>query len=116
MNQNILEKKTMSQPKSKYEDRHLELSAKFIEMGQALMKEGQELNDYSIAQLGGIVIVLSSLLYDEQDMHDFTLLTTMYSAKKMLEGMDYVEPPDTYEGLIKKINDMRNNNKKGPTE
>jgi hypothetical protein len=52
-------------------NRHLELSAKFIEMGQALMKEGKDSKDYTISQSGTFMILIGGLMFDENDVQQF---------------------------------------------
>ena len=44
------------------ENRHLELSNKFLQMGQALINEGINNNDYIISQSGTIMILVASLM------------------------------------------------------
>ena len=39
-------------------ERRLELTTKFMKMGQALMHEGSETNDVTISQLGTMLIFL----------------------------------------------------------
>ena len=106
-------------------DRHLELSAKFIEMGQALMKEGKEQKDFTTSQTGSCLIFLGGLMLDERDILLFGQICSMFSAKKILENMentnhDYAEylrkksEKETYEDFIKRINKMREDNGLSP--
>ena len=48
-------------------NRHLDLSAKFMQMGQSLILEGEQKNDISISQIGTILIFMSGLLLGEND-------------------------------------------------
>jgi hypothetical protein len=104
-------------------DRRLDLSSKFMQMGQALMEEGKETRDISISQIGTILIFLAGISFDDDDINKFSELVSMYSAKKVLENMeaehnafymDVKEEADkeTYEGLIEKIERLRKTNKK----
>lgn len=106
-------------------DRHLELSAKFIEMGQALMKEGKESKDYPVSQTGTFLILIGGLLLDEEDITQFGQLCAMFSAKKILDHMDATKHEhieflkqkaegETYEEYIKRINKLRHDNGQGP--
>lgn len=105
----------------KNNNRHLDLSAKFIEMGQALVKEGKEKNDFRIIQSGNVLIVLSTLLFDEKDMLLFAELCSMFSAKKILEQMehtnhDYINyikskgESESFDDYIQRINKLREDN------
>ena len=106
---------------SKIKDRHLDISAKLIEMGQALMNEGKEGNDYSISQTGSFMILIGGLLFDEKDVYSFGELCSMYSSKKLLENFESVIPnfsdlisqkgsDESYEDLINKIRKLRGGN------
>jgi hypothetical protein len=108
-------------------DRQLELSAKLIEMGQALMKEGKEKKDFTITQTGSCMIFLGGLMLDEKDIVLFGQICSMYSAKKILENMqntnhDYAEylkqksQKESYADFIKRINKMREDNGLTPLE
>jgi len=106
--------------KNKNEKRHLELSTKFIEMGQALAKEGIKKDDYTIIQSGNIMIFMGGLLFDEKDLFQFAELCSMFSAKKILENIDLTKGDlfsgdkthqITYDEFIKRLNDLRGGNK-----
>ena len=104
--------------------RHLELSSKFLEMGQALMLEGQETNDYAISQSGSFMILLGGLILNEDDTYEFGQLCSMFSAKRILDGLEENnsditsflrkdienESYDDYIKKIKKIRDEDNEN------
>jgi hypothetical protein len=111
----------------KNEDRHLDLSAKFIEMGQSLMLEGKNSKDLMVSQAGGILVMLSALMYDEKDINFFSQISSMFSAKKLVENMErnndeYTNflkdksKSETYDDFIKRINDLRKNNGHEPLE
>lgn len=99
-------------------DRRLELSGKFIEMGQALIKEGEETNDYTVKQTGAFMILMASTIFSEEDTYMFGELCSMFNAKKMLEDMNSANNPfsaynkelnasKSYEDFIKRINKLR---------
>jgi hypothetical protein len=97
-------------------DRHLELSGKFIEMGQALVTEGRNDKDYVITSAGTFFTLIGGLMYDEKDVSLFAEICSMFSAKKVLENMDNdmdlikdigINTNQNYEDLIKRINKLR---------
>jgi hypothetical protein len=105
-------------------DRRLDLSAKFMQMGQSLILEGRENNDISISQIGTILVFISGILLgDDEDIFKFSDLCSMFSARKILDGieeegsplkglMKQVTDAQNYEDFIKKINEIRKNNNK----
>lgn len=111
----------------KNEDRRLDLSAKFIEMGQTLMLEGKNSKDLTISKSGGVLILLGSLIYDEDDINLFSQICSMFSAKKIVENMernndDYTNylkdksKNESYDDFIKRINNLRRKNGHEPLE
>lgn len=111
----------------KIKDRHLDVSAKLIEMGQALMTEGKEDKDFAISQTGSFMILIGGLLFDEKDVYSFGELCSMYSAKKILESMENHIPnmdeflkekgdEESYDDMIKRINKIRKDNGHTPIE
>ena len=103
-------------------DRRLDLSAKFIQMGQSLMEEGQQNKDSGIALLGTLLIFLGGIVLDDDDVHKFSELVSMFSAKKMLDSIENEQNPlmdliknasadETYDGFVDKIQNLRNINK-----
>ena len=97
-------------------DRHLELSGKFIEMGQALVTEGRNDKDYVITSAGTFFTLIGGLMYDEKDVSLFAEICSMFSAKKVLENMENdidmvkdigLNTKHNYEDLINRINKLR---------
>jgi hypothetical protein len=97
-------------------DRHLELSGKFIEMGQALVAEGRNDKDYVITSAGTFFTLIGGLMYDEKDVSLFAEICSMFSAKKVLENMENdidmvkdigLNTKHNYEDLINRINKLR---------
>jgi len=102
-------------------DRRLDLSGKFMKMGQSLMKEGRDESDIAIAQIGTILIFMSGLLIGgDEDIFKFSDLCSMFSSKKILDSMQEENPimdlfnkrldDETYDEFIKKINKLRDKN------
>ncbi len=100
-------------------DRKLDLSSKFLQMGNALMKEGEEIKDFSIIQSGTLLILVGSLLLDNNDMMEFMNLCSMYTSKKILDDIEsdaksnianYIKnhkPKESYDDFIKRIDKLR---------
>jgi hypothetical protein len=120
----IIEKQIVSLLKNfmKNIDRRLDLSAKFIQMGQSLMEEGQENKDSGVGLLGTILIFIGGIALDDDDVYKFSDLVSMFSAKKMLDNMEAEQNPvmdlikkasnnETYEGFVDKIQNLRKVNK-----
>lgn len=85
--------------------RKLDLSAKFLEMGQALQLEGDEKKDIEIVVLGSILIVLSSLLLSEKDLYKFSELVNMFLAKQTIDNLTRDNHPIM--GILKDISDTK---------
>jgi len=84
-------------------DRRMELSSKFLEMGCSLIKEGDELNDYSITQSGNVMILLAGIILEEKDSFEFANLCSMFSAKKLMESMGGFGSDISNKEMIRKI-------------
>lgn len=117
----------MARRKEKNKDRHLELCSKFMEMGHALIKEGDDKKDYVISQSGSFFILLAGVMFSEEDIFELSELCSMFSAKKVLDNMRENNHPlimdmknnigsDTYENMVKRINQMRKDNGLGPIQ
>jgi hypothetical protein len=102
-------------------DRRLDLSGKFMKMGQSLMTEGRDESDIALAQIGTILIFMSGLLIGgDDDIFKFSDLCSMFSSKKILDSMQEENPlldmfskrmdDETYDEFIKKINKLRDKN------
>lgn len=74
------------------ETRRLELSGKLMEMGRALLSEGTNEKDYAVSQSGTILVLISALILSDDDMFIFSELCAMFSAKKILDEEDRVNP------------------------
>jgi|688.fasta_scaffold1231402_2 hypothetical protein len=104
---------------NKSEIRRLDLSAKFIEMGQALLNEGRSENDYGISQVGSMLIFLGGIIFDDDDIYEFGNLTSMFSAKKLIDSFENKNDEfnefmaentkNSYQDLIDKMNLIKKN-------
>lgn len=68
--------------------RQLELSKMFRQMGESLLDEGKNSECFEIAQSGTLMLLLSTLVSDTEDMFIFSELVAMFSAKKILDAID----------------------------
>ena len=87
--------------------RRKELSGKIKQMGQALLSEGSGENDYTVAQSGTIMLLLSKLIVDDEDMFIFSEFCAMFAAKRILEEgeeADKIEKKVLARILLKKKN------------
>ena len=102
-------------------DRRLDLSTKFMKMGQSLITEGKEEGDITLAQFGTIMVFMSGLLIGgDDDIFKFSDLCSMFPSKKILDAMQDENPivdlfnnkldDKTYDEFIKKINKLRDKN------
>ena len=74
------------------ETRRLELSDKLNQMGTALLTEGTNDSDYTVAQSGTLMMLVSGLILNDEDMFIFSELCAMFSAKKILDEEENVDP------------------------
>ena len=100
-------------------NRRLDLSAKFMKMGQALIEEGEKNKDVAIAQMGTLLVFIGGLsLGSDEDINKFSDLCSMFSAKSILDELTSEGGPfnhivngkietETYDEFIKKINDLK---------
>lgn len=68
------------------EKRKEDVANKLVLMGRALMEEAT-FHDYSLAQVGSIMIFMSSLIKNPIELQQLTTYCEMFSAKKVLDGM-----------------------------
>ncbi len=114
--------------KNKETDRRLELSGMFLEMGQALIKEGEDKKDYVITQCGTFLLFMAGIVFSEEDVYMFGELCSMFNAKKILESLDHTHNPlfdmlrtktenESYSDFIKRISKLKGgqSSDQGPT-
>jgi tagatose-1,6-bisphosphate aldolase non-catalytic subunit AgaZ/GatZ len=89
--------------------RRAELSSKLLEMGQALMKEGSKSDDYTITQAGTMLMLVGTLILDAEDMLIFAEICAMFSAKKILDASENINPlhKKTLARVIKEKTEMK---------
>jgi hypothetical protein len=66
-------------------ERYDELSAKLLKIGEALIFEGNEKSDFNISTVGNIMLFLSSVIYNDDDILLFSELCGMVAAKNIVE-------------------------------
>lgn len=72
--------------------RKLDLSVKFLQMGQALQQEGEEIEDDDIAMLGTLLIFVGSLALNDRDLNQFADIVEMFTAKKTFDNLARTQP------------------------
>ncbi len=97
-------------------DRRLDLSTKFLKMGQTLIIEGREEGDLGIAQTGAILVFMGGLLIGgDEDIFKFSELCSMFSSKRILDEMNLSDEigsvdESKYDEIIKNLNRLRGKN------
>jgi hypothetical protein len=66
-------------------ERYDELSTKLLKIGEALIFEGNEKSDFNISTVGNIMLFLSSVIYNDDDILLFSELCGMVAAKNIVE-------------------------------
>ena len=99
------------------EKRRAELSIKLLKMGKALMSEGTDNDDAVISSVGSYMILISGLIFDEEDISFFTQLCGMVSAKNLFDSMGSDNPISKMGGvnpddIIKNIEQIIRDNDK----
>lgn len=91
-------------------NRYTELGLKILKTGEALVMEGSEKNDYNIHNIGNIMLFLSSIIYDENDIRLLSDLCGMLAAKNMMEDSEMFDLLNglTVEELEKLIKIVKN--------
>lgn len=69
-------------------ERIFDVSNKIFEMGVALIVEGKNTQNKSIADTGCFLTMISGVILSENDISEFSNLCSMFSAKKMLDGLE----------------------------
>lgn len=75
----------------KNEERYNELGLKILKIGEALIMEGNEKDDYNIVSVGNIMLFISSIIYDENDIKLLSELCSMIAAKNMIENDEIID-------------------------
>jgi hypothetical protein len=93
-------------------ERYDEIAIKLLKVGEALIMEGEDKEDYTILNVGNFIIFISSLLYDESDIHLFSELCGMMAAKKMMDESEMMNllsdlSFQELEALVKLLKDKR---------
>ncbi len=96
--------------------RKKDLSDKLLEMGQSLIKEGTDLNDYTITQSGNILIVISAAILSDDDMFMFSQLCAMFTAKQVLDNMNGNDSSAGVKKYIQRVNKRKGNKGNNPTK
>ena len=71
----------------KNNQRRSEISSKLIKMGKSLIIEGKTNDDYCVISVGNLLILMSGLILDSKDISEFNNLSSMFTAKNILDDM-----------------------------
>ena len=71
-------------------ERYDELSTKLLKIGEALIFEGNEKSDFNISTVGNIMLFLSSVIYNDDDILLFSELCGMVAAKNIVEDNELI--------------------------
>ncbi len=69
------------------EKRRYELAEKFAKLSDALLLESIELKDEELKLISGFISIMGSVIMDSNDIKNFGTIVTMYSANKLLDGI-----------------------------
>lgn len=86
--------------------RYGDLSVKFFQMGQALILEGQEKEDFTITSLGNFLVFMAGIILNEDDVDYMSNMFAMFSAKKLLD--EYAETDLDFEQIIILAKQLKN--------
>lgn len=85
-------------------DRELELTIMILKMGHSLKEEGEKKENYLISEVGSILVMLSRIMVNEEDMYGFSDLCSLFSAKIIMDDVSSGENgddiPDNYLDII----------------
>lgn len=98
MNKNNNENKNLA--------RYGDLSVKFFQMGQSLILEGQEKEDFTITSLGNFLVFMAGIILDEDDVDYMSNMFAMFSAKKLLD--EYAETDLDFEQIVILAKQLKN--------
>lgn len=68
-------------------NRRYELAEKFAKLSDALLLEATEKRDVELKSISGFISIIGSVMMDSNDIKNFGSLVTMYSANKLLGGI-----------------------------
>jgi hypothetical protein len=86
--------------------RYGDLSVKFFQMGQSLILEGQEKEDFTITSLGNFLVFMAGIILDEDDVDYMSNMFAMFSAKKLLD--EYAETDLDFEQIVILAKQLKN--------
>jgi hypothetical protein len=69
------------------EARRIDLSTKLRQMGDSLMNESNVSGDENLLITGNLMGFISTLILFDEDIRSFSLLSEMFSAKRVLDSM-----------------------------
>jgi hypothetical protein len=80
--------------KKKQKKRHLDISSKLLNMANALSKEADESDDVTLAQTSNLLMLVSGVMTEKEDIDKLSDICAMFSAKKILDELEDGETLD----------------------
>jgi transcription termination factor NusB len=74
--------------KKKQKRRHLDISTKLLNMANALSKEADESDDVILAQVSNLIMLVSGVMTEKEDIDKLSDICAMFSAKKILDELE----------------------------
>ena len=74
--------------KKKQKRRHLDISTKLLNMANALSKEADEADDVILAQVSNLIMLVSGVMTEKEDIDKLSDICAMFSAKKILDELE----------------------------
>lgn len=84
------------------ESRRIDISNKLNKMGISLTNEGNDAKEVSIVQIGGILMLLSALIIDDNGLNFMSNICGMFTAQKLIETMAF-ESGQSLEQFLKNL-------------
>lgn len=78
----------------KQKERHLDVSDKLLNMANALSKEADESDDVILAQTSNLLMLVSGVMAEKEDIDKLSDICAMFSAKKILDELEDGETLD----------------------
>lgn len=72
----------------KQKERHIDVSDKLLNMAKALSEEAHESEDVILAQTSNLLMLVSGVMTEKEDIDKLSDICAMFSAKKILDELE----------------------------
>ena len=72
----------------KQKERHIDVSDKLLNMAKALSEEAHESGDAILAQTSNLLMLVSGVMTEKEDIDKLSDICAMFSAKKILDELE----------------------------